>query len=78
MKVRDFNNLHKLVPSTRYQGSKRRILRWLYDNLNNLEFESVLDGFGGTGSVSYLFKLMQKKVTFNDVLLANYQSGIAL
>lgn len=71
------NNLHKLVPSTRYQGSKRRILPWLFKNFKNLEFKTVLDGFGGTASVSYLFKLMQKKVTFNDVLLSNFQTGIA-
>lgn len=72
------NNLHKSVPSTRYQGSKRRILPWLFKNVKNLEFKTVLDGFGGTASVSYLFKLMQKKVTFNDVLLLNFQTGIAL
>lgn len=66
------------VPSTRYQGSKRSILPWLYTNLKNLDFQTVLDGFGGTGSVSYLFKLMGKKVTFNDVLLSNYMSGVAL
>ena len=72
------NNLHKSVPSTRYQGSKRRILHWVFKNLKNLEFKTVLDGFGGTASVSYLFKLMQKKVTFNDALLSNFQTGIAL
>jgi len=66
------------VPSTRYQGSKRRVLPWLYENLKDLKFETVLDGFGGTGSVSYLFKLMGKEVTFNDALLSNYQTGIAL
>ena len=78
MIVNDLNNLHELVPSTRYQGSKRRILPWLYKKIKNLEFKTVLDGFGGTASVSYLFKLMQKKVTFNDVLLSNYQIGIAI
>ncbi len=78
MIVNEFNNLHKLAPSTRYQGSKRRILPWLYKNLRKSKFETVLDGFGGTASVSYLFKLMQKEVTFNDVLLSNYQTGIAL
>ena len=72
------NDLHKLAPSSRYQGSKRRILPWLYKNFKNLEFETVLDGFGGTASVSYLFKLMQKKVTFNDILSSNYHTGIAL
>ena len=78
MIVNDLNNLHKLVPSTRYQGSKRRILPWLHKKLKNLEFKTVLDGFGGTASVSYLFKLMQKKVTFNDALLSNFQTGIAV
>ena len=72
------NNLLSFVPSTRYQGSKRRILPWIYKNLKGLEFQTVLDGFGGTGSVSYLFKLMGKKVTFNDLLKSNYQTGVAL
>jgi len=72
------NNVSKLAPSTRYQGSKRRILPWIYKNLKDLEFETVLDGFGGTASVSYLFKLMGKSVTFNDILLSNYQTGMAI
>jgi len=71
-------NLLKIAPTTRYQGSKRKILPWLYENFRRLEFKTVLDGFGGTGIVSYLFKLMGKKVTFNDILSSNYQVGIAL
>jgi len=78
MIANEFNDVHKSAPSTRYQGSKRRILPWLYKNLRNLEFKTVLDGFGGTASVSYLLKLMKKEVTFNDILLSNYQTGIAL
>lgn len=74
----DSANILSLVPSTRYQGSKRKILPWLYDNLKELKFKTVLDGFGGTGSVSYLFKLMGKRVTFNDILSSNHQVGIAL
>ncbi len=71
-------SLPTLAPSTRYQGSKRRILPWLYENFKKLKFETVLDGFGGTANVSYLFKLMGKRVTFNDILLSNHQTGIAL
>lgn len=71
-------NILKLAPTTRYQGSKRRILPWIYENIKHLTFESALDGFGGTASVSYLFKLMDKEVTFNDALLSNYQIGVAL
>lgn len=68
----------KTFPSTRYQGSKRKILKWLHDNFKTLEFETVLDGFGGTGSVSYLLKKMGKTVTYNDFLHFNSISGKAL
>ena len=64
-------------PSTRYQGSKRRLLSWIYPVFKRLNFESALDGFGGTGSVSYLLKFMGKKVTFNDILTSNYNTGLA-
>ena len=43
-----------------------------------MKFDTVLDGFGGTGSVSYLFKMMGKEVTYNDILKSNYQAGISL
>ncbi len=72
-----FDILHK-APTTRYQGSKRSILPWIYNNLKSLQFNTVLDGFGGTGSVSYLFKVMNKKVTFNDILPSNRMTGMAL
>lgn len=55
-------------PQTRYQGSKLKLINWIKSNVEHLEFETVLDIFGGTGSVSYLFKTMGKKVTFNDNL----------
>lgn len=65
-------------PSTRYQGSKRRILDWIRECLIDIEFDTVLDIFGGTGAVSYLFKTMGKEVTFNDILLCNTTSARAL
>ena len=65
-------------PSTRYQGSKRKIIPWLWDCFRELDFSSVLDVFGGTGSVSYLFKKMGKEVTYNDILLFNHEIGLAL
>ena len=71
------NKIITQVPTTRYQGSKRQILPWIYQNVKSLKFDTVLDSFGGTGSVSYLFKMMGKKVTFNDVLQSNYQTGVA-
>jgi len=65
-------------PSTRYQGSKRRVLDWIKECLEDIEFETALDVFGGTGSVSYLLKTMNKTVTFNDVLLSNSTYAKAL
>jgi adenine-specific DNA methylase len=74
----DSNVLRTLPPSTRYQGSKRRILAWLFSAFEKLKFETVLDGFGGTASVSYLLKSMKKQVCYNDFLLSNYYIGLAL
>ena len=56
----------KNFPSTRYYGSKRKLLEWIFENIKNLDFKTVLDGFGGTGSVSLLFKAMNKSVAYHD------------
>jgi adenine-specific DNA-methyltransferase len=58
-------------PTTRYLGSKRKIIPWIYSILKDEIFESVLDGFGGSGSVSYLLKKMNKSVTYNDAFKFN-------
>ena len=58
-------------PTTRYYGSKRRLLSWIYDHTKNLEFNSIFDRFGGTSSVSLLFQSMGKKVYFHDALKSN-------
>ena len=39
-------------PSTRFSGSKRRFLFWIWENIRDIKFKTVLDVFGGTGSVS--------------------------
>jgi adenine-specific DNA methylase len=65
-------------PSTRYQGSKRKITPWLWECFRELDFSSALDVFGGTGSVSYLLKKMGKEVTYNDILQFNHEIGLAL
>lgn len=57
-----------LYPKFRFMGSKHKLLPWMHEVLNDLEFESVLDGFSGSGAVSYLFKTMGKKVFSNDFL----------
>lgn len=65
-------------PSTRYQGSKRKITPWLHDIFAGIEFNSVVDIFGGSGTVSYLLKRMGKQVTYNDLLHCNYLTALAL
>lgn len=68
----------KTFPTTRYQGSKRKILPWIYDSLKELKFHTALDACGGSASVSYLMKKMGKAVTYNDKLHFNYIIGKAI
>ena len=67
-----------LFPATRYQGSKRKLAGAILRQLQHLPFHSVLDAFGGTGSVSYALKCEGKAVTFNDLLAFNHQIGLGL
>lgn len=55
-------------PKLRFMGSKYRLLPWIYEILTELEFESALDAFSGSGCVSYILKSMGKKVYSNDFL----------
>lgn len=66
------------LPATRYQGSKARLAPLLRDVFGALSFESALDAFSGTASVSWLLKTMKKKVHANDVLRANATIARAL
>jgi adenine-specific DNA methylase len=43
-----------------------------------LDFDTVLDLFGGTGSVGYMYKTHGKKIFYNDYLACNYLTGKAL
>lgn len=70
--------LSATFPTTRYQGSKRKLAGWIWSHLEALAFDSVLDVFGGTAVVSHLFKTVGKQVTYNDLLLFNQQIGLAL
>jgi len=65
-------------PSTRYSGSKRKFLDWIWENVKELNFTSVLDAFGGTGIVSLMFKRYGKSVNFNDLLKFNQIIGKAI
>lgn len=65
-------------PSTRFQGSKTKLLGQIWEHLKDIKFESVVDLFGGTGSVGYMLKSKGKQVFYNDYLKCNYLSGLAL
>ncbi|MCH9705649.1 MAG: DNA adenine methylase [Proteobacteria bacterium] len=67
-----------ILPSTRYQGSKYKIVEWINYCTKNLEFDTVLDAFGGTGCVGYMFKQEGKRVFYNDIMKFNYYIGLAL
>lgn len=67
-----------VLPSTRYQGSKYKIIKWIDYYTKDLQFDSVLDAFGGTGCVGYMFKKRGKRVFYNDSLKFNYSVGLAL
>jgi DNA adenine methylase/adenine-specific DNA-methyltransferase len=55
-------------PQLRFMGSKHRLLPWLHEILGQVEFDTALDAFSGSGCVAYLFKNMGKEVTTNDFL----------
>ncbi len=65
-------------PATRYQGSKLKLLPVLGRQFQQLEFETVLDAFSGTGCVAYLLKGLGKQVTCNDLLRSNQLTAQAL
>jgi adenine-specific DNA methylase len=66
------------APSTRYQGSKLKLLPWIWQNIKDIQFHTALDAFGGTGSVAYLLKSQGKAVTYNDYLKFNAIIATAL
>jgi len=67
-----------VFPSTRFQGSKLKIVDWIWEAIKDLDFGTVLDAFGGTGSVGYMLKNKGKAVTYNDILKFNWFVGLAL
>jgi len=65
----------KHYPQMRYMGSKVRLLPWIWSVLRDLDFQTALDPFSGSGCVPYLMKCMGKTVTASDFL--NFCSVIA-
>jgi DNA adenine methylase len=57
-----------LFPDTRYMGSKKALLQFIWDTVGQIEFHTVLDAFSGSSCVAQTFKLHGKQVTTNDHL----------
>jgi DNA adenine methylase len=61
-----------LFPPTRFMGSKKKLLDFIWDNVKNIKFNTVLDAFSGSGCVGYMFKSKGKQVSSNDILKYSY------
>lgn len=70
-----FPEIVRNYPTMRYMGSKFRLLPWIHSALMDIEFDSALDGFSGSGCVGYLLKAMGKEVHSVDFL--NFPATIA-
>lgn len=71
-------NSEPQFPSTRFQGSKLKVVDWIWEGIRDLDFRTALDAFGGTGSVAFMLKQHGKQVTYNDILKFNWYIGLAL
>lgn len=62
-----------------YTGNKKKLIHNIHDVLrkHNLQFDSVLDAFSGSATVSFLFKMMGKRVLTNDLLTSSYMNAVA-
>lgn len=62
-----------------YTGNKKKLIYSLHDTLrkHNLKFDTVLDAFSGSATVSFLFKMMGKQVLANDLLTSSYMNAVA-
>lgn len=58
------------LPITRHYGSKRNFVKAIWSAIaeRGIEFDSILDLFGGSGIVSYYMATKGKRVIFNDVM----------
>lgn len=55
-------------PSTRFMGSKNKLLEEIWAVASQFEFDNVIDLFSGSGIVGYMFKSQGKSVVSNDYM----------
>ena len=64
----DADKQMQLFPTTRYMGSKSKMLEHIWNASSQFEFDSVIDLFSGSGVVSYMYKTHGKAVISNDYM----------
>ncbi len=67
--------LTTIYPRLRYMGSKYKVIPHLERVFSNLEFDTAIDAFSGSGVVGFALKELGKQVTANDFL--NFPATIA-
>ncbi len=55
-------------PRMRFMGNKYKLIPWINKTLESVDYQSVLDPFSGSGTVSYYLKTLGKDVTSSDFL----------
>jgi DNA adenine methylase len=55
-------------PSTRFMGSKNKLLRGIWAAASQFDFDVVIDLFSGSGIVGYMLKTQGKTVICNDYM----------
>lgn len=58
----------QLYPSTRYMGSKQKLLPYILGIVEQFDVATLVDLFSGSGIVSYLFKTLGRQVITNDYM----------
>jgi len=59
-------------PGSRYMGSKNKIIKDIWKILENIDFKTFYDAFGGSNVVAYYMKCRGKKVFTNDFMGMSY------
>lgn len=68
----------KKYPLTRYMGSKRKLIDYIWDVSKDIEFDSVIDLFSGSGVVSYMYKSHGKRIITCDFMYMNMLTAKAV
>ena len=58
----------KAYPSTRFMGSKSKLLPQIWTVASQFDFNTAVDLFAGSGIVGYMFKAQGKRVISNDYM----------